>query len=467
MNSDSAYKGYADNNANGNVFGGGGAELDLGASDDSVWKGSSQHAPTQVESFGLSALSGPSPMMAKGAQQTGITMQAMAMPLSNLGALDTEPVSFMAPMGGLTKKPQNEVMPTMDDNVEFEDFAEFKQDVAFFVPSKCSAPSGLQRTPLYYNEMTSIVVDESPKEVLDKLSGILTAYSNDIEVNVDAANFIISGHVYIRNLAVFFKITVWDDGSNRSRLECRRTKGDAVGFTEFWNQMESKIYSQFEGAAGDGMEFSDGDAFSDDGGDPLQLGPLPALDYNLRLSLDGVDDAEEAVPSGLTPRHLGDFVQEMEASDASAVYSIAVLIDALHASTASMLLENVAFLKCVIESALTHRDTALVRGALVVLERLCADSECGADTLVGHGVLDRVIPLLNHEVDLIRKYAVRLLGKLCSAESWTLENQKLKHFAKRSMSDCRAKWADSQFVANGFIQTQMFEDITKKLVTAN
>ena len=100
-----------------------------------------------------------------------------------------------------------------------------------------------------------------------------------------------------------------------------------------------------------------------------------------------------------------------------------------------------------------------------MLEKLCEDCESGADTLMGYKVLNYVIPLLNHEVQLIRKYAVRLLGKLCAAKSWTLENQKLRQFAKISVNKCRTKWQDAQFATNDFIETKMFDDINNKLIS--
>lgn len=456
-----------DMNGNGNAFGGHGAPLTFGSNDDdNVFKASgmsNQHAPTQLDTFGqqISGFSS-APMMAKGQHQTGIHMETMAMPMGSLGGLDAAPLSFGAPMSNL--KPEIQVLPNAEENVAVMDFTEFKQETPFFVPSKCAAPSGLQRTPLYYNEMTSIVVDESPAAVLDQMSNLLNGYTNDIDFSVNRTNYTIVGQVFVRNLAVFFKISVWDEGSNRTRFECRRTKGDTVAFTEFWNNMEEALYKQFGNATGYGRDAADyGDEEEDD---MMQFGALPPLDYNLTLDMDALDEVDaEDEATGLTPKHLGDFVFDMQASDPSVVYSIAMLIDAVQVSTASMLLNNAKFLQCVIESALSHQDTALVRGALVMLEKLCDENESGADILMGYAVLEHVIPLLNHDVDLIAKYAVRLLCKLCAAKSWPLKSQKLKQFAEFTVSECRDKWQNAQFATNDFIETQMFEDIHKKLIS--
>ena len=90
-----------------------GAPLALGSNDDNnVWKGSSAQGPTQLDTFNpLSGFGGPGPMMAKGQQQTGIHMEAMAMPMGGLGGLDAAPLSFGAPMGGMMK-PQIQVLPS-------------------------------------------------------------------------------------------------------------------------------------------------------------------------------------------------------------------------------------------------------------------------------------------------------------------------------------------------------------------
>jgi len=476
MNMDKTFNDEQQNdlNGNGNAFGGG-APLSFGSNADDEqyrasggYKASGGHGPTQLGFSPFSGMDNPAPMMAKGQHQTAVHVETMAFGSS-------APLSFDAPMqpmmGGMkemaNKQPLIQVLPNSESN-EVMDFSEFKQEPAFFVPSKCAPPSGLEATPVFYNEMTSMVVDESPDTVLRQLATLLSGYTNDIDFSVDDANYQIVGQVFVRNLAVFFKITVWDEGSNKTRFECRRTKGDTVAFTEFWNNMEEALHREFGSATG----FDHGD--EDDEVQDLQFGALLPLDYNLTLDLGDLDedgdgdvdaDGDGDGASGLTPKDLGDFVYEMQHSDPSVVYSIAMLIDAVQVSTASMLLNHAQFLQCVIGTALGHQDTALVRGALVMLEKLCDDNQSGADTLIGYKVLERVIPLLNHEVDLIRKYAVRLLGKLCAAKSWPLKNAKLLKFAEFSVKECRDKWRNAHFATNDFIENQMFEDIHNKLVS--
>jgi len=188
------------------------------------------------------------------------------------------------------------------------------------------------------------------------------------------------------------------------------------------------------------------------------------LDYNLTLDLDADDlELEEEEHTGLTPKDVEHFVYEMKESDPCVVYSLAMFIDAVQTTSVALLLNNAAFMDCLIRSALKHQDTALVRGALVMLEKLC-DSKGVADDLMEYSVLEHVIPLLSHEVDLIRKYAVRVLCKLCSAQSWKME-QKLKAFAEHSVKECRTKWQGAHFATKDFIQTQMFDDIHNKLVS--
>lgn len=78
--------------------------------------------------------------------------------------------------------------------------------------------------------------------------------------------------------------------------------------------------------------------------------------------------------------------------------------------------------------------------------------------------MDRVVPLLQHKTDLIRKYAVRLLSKLSNAKSWKFNNDKLRKFASLSIEECQSKWENCRFATNDFIKQSMYESINAKLV---
>mmetsp|Transcript_21391 Transcript_21391/g.34243 ORF Transcript_21391/g.34243 Transcript_21391/m.34243 type:complete len:488 (+) Transcript_21391:166-1629(+) len=467
------YKANNNNNNNNNDdihgFGSlGAAPLALGASQDhAMWKGS-HYAPTMVDSdiHGLSGVSGPQQMGMVKQTQTAVRQQAMIISQGGMDSLDDTPLSFGA------MKPQIQVLPSLNDNGMTETFDEFKSEVPFFVPSKCIGLNGggLQATPAMYNELTSIVVDETPQQVLEKFSAILSTFSNDIDFSVDAANYIISGQIFVRHFAVFFKISIWEESGNgdRTRFECRRCKGDTMGFTEFWNEIEEILYAQFtnpKGAKND-LEDTDNDANDsmgdDDGG--FAFGALPPLDYS--FNLDALDvEMNNDEQTAFSKDDLDNFVQDMHDCDPSVVYSIAMLLDAFTVQTQflQMVLDHTQFVKTVIDIALKHQDTALVRGALIMLEKLC-DSKGGADSLMAFRVLDGVTPLLQHDCDLIRKYAIRVLSKLSSAQSWSFNNEKLRRLATVKVSECKSKWAQSNFASNDFIQPQMFENIHQKLI---
>ena len=65
----------------------------------------------------------------------------------------------------------------------------------------------------------------------------------------------------------------------------------------------------------------------------------------------------------------------------------------------------------------------IYRGALITLEKICENSKC-ADEIIGLSALDRIVPLLQHDCHLIRKYAVRVLSKLSCANKWKFNNSK-------------------------------------------
>ena len=251
------------------------------------------------------------------------------------------------------------------------DFAEFAP--MHFVASRCVGTNGggLQPTPVgWYSELTSMVVDESPEEVLSKMTTLLNNFSHDIDFSIDAQNFEIHGTVFVKHFAVSFKISIWSesDSSDRTRFEYRRQNSDTLGFSffEFWEQIEVQLYQNFTNARG---------ARSERGDDLSGLGRLPPLGYNLlnleglRILLDGGDEDEKS--SGMTPEDLDDFVLDMKAWDSSVVYSIAVLLDAFQAQgqghLVQLVLNHAAFLQCILESALSHPDTALVRCVTVDL----------------------------------------------------------------------------------------------------
>lgn len=455
-------------------FGGQVSQLSFGA--QPVARGAAVEMPTNIDPMSLIQ----APVMGGMAKQqhTHVQQQVFAAPLSGMAELGNAP-------NGLSKgkAPQIMVLPSVGQQPKEMDFSEFAQAAPMhFVASKCVGTNGggLQATPAMYSELTSIVVDESPEEVLSKFTALLTAFSHDIDFKVDADNFEIHGTVFVKHFAVFFKISIWseDNDGDRTRFECRRQKGDTFGFSEFWTQIEDQLYRDFTNARGARSEKEEefggygDDNDEEDADDGLSgLGDLPPLDYSLGgldMSLieqaeDEVDDEVDEKASGMTPKDLDNFVYDMQQWDPSVVYSIAMLLDAfqVQGQFVQMVLNHAAFIKCILESALSHQDTALVRGALITLEKLC-ETQSGADLLVSYDVLDRVVPLLNHRCELIRKYTVRVLSALSSASSWKFNNARMAAFAQHSVAQCRGKWT-----TNDFIKSEMFEAIESKLVAAN
>jgi len=419
------------------------------------WRGVTSHrsaaAPTMFDTHGLAQISGPQPMAAK-QQQTVIKSQVMIAPNSSLngldfGGLDTTPISF----GNIKSKPQLMVLP----NVVKEDFSEFKREPIVFVPSKCLG-NGLEAAPAVYNEFQSIVVDETPKQCLSKFSSILDSFSNDIAYKVDAVNHVIDGQIFVNHLAVYFKISIWTETSNakNARFEFRRSKGDAVAFSEFWNEIETVLYAQFSNAKG--RKSANGND-----SDSMSMGSLPSLDYDFDLDMEKQDE------SGISVDDLDQIVVELREEDPFVVMSIAMLLDAFQAQNKYIqtLLNHSAFIDCILQNALAAHDIALVRAALVTLERVCESSE-GAQTLIALNALDRVVPLLGSDNDLIKKYTIRLMAKLSTVSSWTFANNKLKNYAQQSVKECEAKWTNCRFATNDFIAPKMFENINAALIKA-
>jgi len=347
-----------------------------------------------------------------------------------------------------------------------EDFSEFKREPMVFVPSKCLG-NGLEAAPAVYNEFQSIVVDETPKECLAKFQSILDAFSNDIVYDVDAVNHVINGQIFIDHLAVFFKISIWTETANadNARFEFRRSKGDAVAFADFWNEIETIIYSQFSNAKGPRTNTQSDDDMSslEFGGG---LGDLPAMDYDFELDMDSEKEENETV--GFTSDDLDNIVAEIQEEDPFVVMSIAMLLDAFQAQAKfiQIILNHAQFMDAILQKALQHQDIALVRAALVTLERVCESNE-GVQTLVALNALDRIVPLLGSDNSLIQKYAVRLMAKLSTVSAWTFSNTKLKKYAQMNVKECETKWENCRFATNDFIESKMFDNINAALIKAN
>lgn len=441
------------------------APLKLGSggfgSEQGAFKGVARGAaPVMFDSsMGLSQISGPSPMGAK-QQQTVINTQFMIADNSNYG-LDSAPLSFGNPMQIKGSKPVLEVLPNADND---NDFSEFKAEPMIFIPSKCG-PKGLEATPAIYNEYQSIVVDETPKECLAKFELILNAFSNDICYKVDDINHVINGQVFIGHFAIFFKISIWKEtaNSNSSRFECRRMKGDSMKFNEFWNEIQSIIYSQFTNAKGPNRANSL--QSDDDDFESSSFGSLPSMDYD--FNLDDMDMPNDGM-SGLNDDDLDQIVSELQEESPYVVMSLAMLLDTFKAQTKfiQIILNHAQFIESVLNKALKHNDIALVRAALITLERVCESNE-GAQMLVALSCLDRVVPLLGSHNELIQKYAVRLMAKLTSVPSWTFANNKTKKYAKISVAECEKKWSKCRFATTDFIESTMFESINAALIKAN
>jgi hypothetical protein len=371
-------------------------------------------------------------------------------PLNQKPALHEIIVQPPAPM----LKGSNDVV----NDVEF--MQGFERPQVFFIPSKCAQPMGVQDTPVMYNEFTSRVVDESPEQVLEKLSTILSTFSNDIDITVNQQTYVIDGLVFMRNMAVFFKISIWNEPTpkqQRTRFEFRRTKGDTASFQDFWSQMLDLIHANFANVSGDDDPLSSSE---DD------FGGMLALDYNFDLDA-GMDEDSKIDASRISQSDLDNFVQDVEECDPSMVYSLGLFLQTLQSAQSDVLssvFAHVQFLQCLIQSALTHQDTAFVRAGLVALDILC-NSESDAQALVDLQALDKIVPLLQHDSQLIRKYSVRVLSKLSDAKQWKFSDAKLKRFASIALSECQSNWKECNHATADFVDDAMFNSITDKLVT--
>merc|ERR1712241_1574504 len=181
------------------------------------------------------------------------------------------------------------------------------------------------------------------------------------------------------------------------------------------------------------------------------LGDLPAMDYDFELDMDSEKEENETV--GFTSDDLDNIVAEIQEEDPFVVMSIAMLLDAFQAQAKfiQIILNHAQFMDAILQKALQHHDIALVRAALVTLERVCESNE-GVQTLIALNALDRI---------------VRLLAKLSTVSAWTFSKPKLKKYAQMNVKECETKWENCRFATNDFIESKMFDNINAALIKAH
>merc|ERR1719361_3153959 len=234
-------------------------------------------------------------------------------------------------------------------------------------------------------------------QALSALSNALYAISEDIDFTVSANSNCIEGVVFISNHTIFFALYLHthDALQNGVTIEYRRTRGDSVCSAHFWTQIQNSLLNKPAAST-----FS---CF-------FELAALPALD-DLDIELEDASEISLLNELEVTFANEECFLSSELWSLSDAMATSPALCRALWArqSLVSSLLD-----------ALESRDIGVVRGSMLVLERLADHVDIPE---LGDTELGRLCALLQHPRKLIRKYVIRLLARLAEAKStqWTMD----------------------------------------------
>lgn len=236
-------------------------------------------------------------------------------------------------------------------------------------------------------------------QALSALSNALYTLSEDIDFTVSTDSNSIDGVVFISNHTVYFALYLHTDDAlqNGVTIEYRRTRGDSVCSAHFWTQIQNSLQKKPSMA----MDISTFSCFP-------ELAALPALD-----DIEAVDQSETSL------------LDELEVTFANEECLLSselwCLSDAM--ATSPALCRDLWARQSLVSSlldALESRDIGVVRGSMLVLERLADHVDIPE---LGEVELGRLSALLLHPRKLIRKYVIRLLARLAEATSteWRMD----------------------------------------------
>eukprot|EP01083_Nonionella_stella_P102024 289901_1 len=282
----------------------------------------------------------------------------------------------------------------------------------------------------YCNEVNSYLVDNSDcLQVMNTLSDILSHYRADIDFKIDYAQKRIDGLVFVSNYCVHFMLYIWQETQNNTRIEFRRSSGDALASAKFWSQIQS-LYRQDTSKPMD----IDYDAF-----DFIALDAALGTAQNKRWSKAQLDELTQCV------------IQ----NDVFVVDELNYVYESMLANKdiGRDLLSHHELMHELINSALLNQDVCVTRTVLLILQELAKikGNEMGES---GFKLFENLNVLLTHQRAFIRRYCIELLYHVSNEmESWCHVDE-----------ICRQRMMDNVSKCKNDSMQQMIHKINEKLM---
>lgn len=402
-----------------------------------------------VQHYSIDELSGPSMKATPASQFKSTSSKSCSVIQFSLNSASTNyPTSKALSNGALMMesafKPLDILCTEMDSDTELEHDAEMDSDM-IMSPMSMEEPASLVPTTSsfkYCNELNSCLVDNSACfQILNVLNNILLHYKcNDIDFHIDYQHQRIDGLVFLSNYCVFWMICVYDEASlnpqnqnethahhaKQTRVEFRRTSGDALASAKFWSEIKTLLQRKQASNRPD-----DATLDQEEHGQSTQIDePQPLGFISLDLSVTAMDtdlpalDGDDEEHAHFSERELDQLTEALVENDLFVIDELQFLYEAMvkHESVCYQILAHQPLLAQLVNHSMVNQDVCVTRAALLILNLLSqthADGICSVD---GLRLFENANVLLNHPRQLVKKYAIRLLAHLCADEcEWKIQ----------------------------------------------
>jgi len=324
----------------------------------------------------------------------------------------------------------------------------------------------------YTNDISSYAVkDQTPEQVLSGLTAVLVGYSQDLDIRLNEQENSIEGVVFVENYyGIKFKINIWADKSNKdeitTRFELVRTDGDALATAKFLGDIKTQFFIDIKDETISTTSTTKDKNKEKEPDFNLVSLSLDATSLDLKelfrqLSNEEIKEDEE---DSITKQELDEVNEALSNNEQESVDELQFLHERLkeNGAISKDIVNHEPLVKTIIAEAMKNRDICVSRACLLILEQLCNDDKIGLLLVEQYALFDNLVKLLNHEFALIKNYSVRLLAKLSSQKKWNMNKDAAGNIEKL-VKNYQSEWKDSILANNGFLKSQMFDEIYKKL----
>jgi len=297
----------------------------------------------------------------------------------------------------------------------------------------------------YCNPLNSYIVDMASHTIMEVLHCILTAFTGDLDFTTNVTQCRIDGLVFISHQAVYFMLNVHggitdpessENSNTQSTVEYRRSSGNAMASSTFWNYLKRQIQQKldhFDGQKHDEIPMEMDIDINTEGLDPF---PMDGFEFvpDGEMHVDALYETDSDIEVDIGNKVILDQITEsIKLNDQCLVEELRCLYQEMTSSKRTGqslcddMLHHKAFLDAVTGKALLHKDICISRFAVLILQQIAeiAKNGCGqmtSDQTHSQPLFENINKLLCcHSKAFIKKQAIRFLDQLSVSPSWNIQ----------------------------------------------